>query len=120
MVAKKPPDGITLIAENRRARFDYAVLMGLKIEKWKNATHVVHEVDRTRKLLAHKDEIAKLTKLTREKGVTLVPMKLYFKGAWAKVLIGVGEGKTHEDRREDIKRREADRDVARVMRRGRR
>jgi SsrA-binding protein len=144
----------TLIAENRRARHDYAisetvecgielqgaevkslrakhvsfkdayaivkddqlVLVGLQIDRWKNqSTHVELEPTRTRKLLASKREIEDLDVQVRQKGCTLVPMKLYFKGPWAKVLIGVGKGKTHEDKRDDIKKRESDRDIARAL-----
>jgi SsrA-binding protein len=154
-VTKKRADE-GFIAENRRARFDYAieetieagiellgaevkslrnkavsfadayaivkdgqaVLVGLKIDPFKNATHERPAPDRTRRLLLHASEIEQIQVATREKGETVVPLKLYFKGPWAKVLLGIAKGKTHRDRREDIKRREADRDVARALRRG--
>lgn len=74
---------------------------------------------RTRKLLVHRAEIAKLQKAVAQKGHTLVPLKLYFKGPWAKVLLGVGRGKSHEDKRETVKRREADREMERALRRAR-
>jgi SsrA-binding protein len=150
------PEGIVSIAENRRARFDYAILdtfecgivlhgtevkslrdrhvnfgdayallkdgevflIGLKIEPYKYGTHVNHESDRTRKLLLHKKEISKLFKETQRKGSTLIPLKLYFKNGRAKVLLGLAEGKSNVDKRQDIKKREGDREVARVMRRG--
>ena len=54
------------------------------------------------------------------RGMTLVPLKLYFKIGWAKVLIGVAKGKTHLDKRETLKKRDADREVARALRRGNR
>ena len=94
------------------------ILIGLKIEPFRNATHVMHEPARTRPLLVNRVEIERLFKLTRERGLQLVPMKIYFKGAWAKVLIGIGKGKTHADQRETVKKREATREIARVMRRG--
>lgn len=94
------------------------LLVGLKIEPYKQATHEQHEPDRTRRLLLRADEIRRLEKATEQKGLTVVPLKLYFKRGWAKVLIGVAKGKTHTDRREDVKRREADREVARALRRG--
>lgn len=93
-------------------------LVGLKIEPYRQATHEQHDVDRTRRLLLHSEEIRRLQRAVEHKGSTLVPLKLYFKQGWAKVLLGVAKGKTHADRREDVKRREADREVARVMRRG--
>lgn len=95
-------------------------LLGLKIDRFKNAsTHEELAPDRTRRLLASKEEIEKLHKAVALKGHTLVPLKLYFKGPWVKVLLGVGRGKSHEDKRETIKRREADREMERAMRRGR-
>jgi SsrA-binding protein len=93
-------------------------LIGLKIEPYSHGTHENHERDRTRKVLLHKKEIDKLTKLTAEKGLTVLPMMLYFKQGWAKVLIGVGRGKSDVDKRQDLKRRDADREVARALRRG--
>ena len=95
-------------------------LQGLKIDRFKNAsTHDEVATDRRRRLLASKGDIEKLGKAVALKGHTLVPLKLYFEGAWVKVLIGVGRGKTHEDKRETVKRREADREMERALRRGR-
>ncbi|MBI1949155.1 MAG: SsrA-binding protein SmpB [Deltaproteobacteria bacterium] len=95
-------------------------LLGLKIDRFKNAsTHETLEPDRTRRLLAKPAEIERLFKAVALKGHTLVPLKLYFKGPWAKVLIGIGRGKSHEDKRETVKRREADREMERALRRSR-
>jgi SsrA-binding protein len=97
---------------------DELLLLGLKIDRWKNAsTHVELAPDRTRRLLVKKDEIDKLKKQLQQRGLSIIPLKIYFKGPWAKVLLGIGKGKTHEDRREDIKRREANRDMERALRR---
>ena len=74
---------------------------------------------RTRKLLAHAREIRKLAQQTEARGVTLVPLKLYFKNGFAKVLIGVGEGKKQYDKREAKKEQEARRDIERAMTRKR-
>ncbi len=93
-------------------------LLGMRIEPYKYGTHQNHETDRTRKLLLHRKELDKLAKESDRKGRTLIPLKLYFKDGRAKVLIGVAEGKTKGDKRESIKEREANREVARVMRRG--
>lgn len=95
-----------------------AYLIGLVIEPYSHGTHENHERERTRRLLLHKTELERLFKLTAERGLTLVPLKLYFKHGWAKVLIGAGRGKKQIDKREDIRRRQADRDAARAMRRG--
>lgn len=74
-----------------------------------------HEPRRDRKLLLHKKEINKLIGLLEQKGLTLVPLKMYFKGEWVKVSLGLGKGKKLHDKRETIKRREDKREMARVM-----
>ena len=70
---------------------------------------------RARKLLAHKKEIKRMAKLSDAKGATLVPLKVYFKGGYAKCLIGVGIGRKQSDKREVIKERESQRDIDRAM-----
>ena len=72
-------------------------------------------LDRTRLLLAHKREIAKLAKQVEQKGMTIVPLKLYFKNGFAKLLIGLGKGKTSHDKRTSIAERESKREMSRVM-----
>lgn len=75
-----------------------------------------HLVARPRILLAHKREILKLASASAAKGVTIVPLKLYFnERGLAKLLIGLGRGKREFDKREDIKKRETDRDLRREM-----
>ena len=76
-----------------------------------------HEPRRDRKLLLHKKEINKLIGLLQEKGLTLVPLKMYLKGDWVKVSLGVGKGKKLHDKRETVKRREDQREMARAMKR---
>ena len=71
--------------------------------------------DRTRKLLLKKREIAKLEAELKGTGMTLVPLKVYIKNGFAKVLIGLAKGKHDYDKRESIKRREQNRDIARQM-----
>lgn len=93
-------------------------LLGLKIEPYKQATHDHIEKDRTRKLLLHKKEILRLEKLQTQKKFNLIPLKLYFKNAYAKVLLGIGISKTKIDKRDTIKDKEAKIAIARVMRRG--
>ncbi|MBM4279699.1 MAG: SsrA-binding protein SmpB [Deltaproteobacteria bacterium] len=94
-------------------------LHSLKIDRYRQQS-TIEELDpsRKRRLLVNKGELEKIRKLTEERGYTLVPLKLYFKGPWAKVLVGVAKGKTKEDKRDSIRAREASRDVARALRRG--
>ena len=75
-----------------------------------------HEPKRKRKILLHRREIAKLTGKVKEKGLSLIPLKIYFKKGIAKVELGVGRGKKLHDKRETIKRRDAVREAAREMR----
>ena len=70
---------------------------------------------RTRKLLLHKKQIAKLEGEVKGTGMTLVPLKVYIKDGFAKVLIGLAKGKHDYDKRESIKRREQDRDLKRTI-----
>ncbi|HEY4400367.1 MAG TPA: SsrA-binding protein SmpB [Lactobacillaceae bacterium] len=68
---------------------------------------------RTRQLLLHKKEILQLQKATEEKGVTIVPLKVYLSHGFAKVLIGIGRGKRLYDKRQDIKKRDLERELGR-------
>mmetsp|Transcript_1491 Transcript_1491/g.6523 ORF Transcript_1491/g.6523 Transcript_1491/m.6523 type:complete len:378 (+) Transcript_1491:116-1249(+) len=78
-----------------------------------------HKPKRPRKMLMHKKEIRKLRQQIMEKGVTLVPLRIYFnKRSWVKVLVGIGKGKKLYDKREAIKRRDTDRMVNRAIRAG--
>lgn len=75
----------------------------------------IPKTDRTRKLLAHAREIRKLARQVDQKGMTIVPLKLYFKNGYAKLLIGVGRGKSKSDKRRAIGEREAKRAIDRAM-----
>lgn len=75
-----------------------------------------HEPRRPRRLLLHRREIDRLAGRIQQRGFTVVPLKLYFKHGRAKVELAVARGKTHEDRRETLRRREADRDTMRTLR----
>jgi SsrA-binding protein len=148
-------DGIRVIAENRRARFDYTVedtleaglqltgsevkslregtanlsdayalpkgpdlfLMNAHIGPWKPASQFGHEPLRPRKLLMHRAEIDRWGAKVRERGYTIIPLMLYFRRGKAKVELGLGRGKTHEDRRHTIKERETKREIQREVRR---
>jgi SsrA-binding protein len=76
-----------------------------------------HEPRRTRKLLLHKQEIRKLIGKVEQKGLTLVPLKMYLKNGLVKVSIGLGKGKKLHDKREDIKQRQDKRDMERALKR---
>ena len=96
---------------------DEVWLYGVHIPPLPQASYRNHEPRRPRKCLLHRREIRKLATLLEGAGTTVVPLSLYFLGARVKVELGVGRGKRHEDKREDIKRREADRDMRRAVRR---
>ena len=87
---------------------------GLNIEAYGPAAGTAHNAKRARVLLAHKREIKKLARQTSEKGFTLVPLKVYFKNGFVKVLVGVAKGKQAHDKRRSIQERENKRDLDRV------
>jgi SsrA-binding protein len=92
------------------------ILHNCHISPYSHGNIMNHDPVRPRKLLLHRREINKLMGRTQQKGLTLVPLKMYFNVAGkAKVEIGLGKGKQQFDRREDIKDREARRDVERAM-----
>ncbi len=91
------------------------VLHSVHIGEYPPAGAHQHVPIRNRVLLAHKREVLKLARQSREKGVTLVPLKIYFKNNRAKMLIGVGSGKRRSDKRQDIAKRDAQRDMDRAM-----
>jgi SsrA-binding protein len=144
--------GRKVIASNRRARHDYAVidsyecgivLMGTEVkslrqgkasmadayasiedgEVWLRNLHIPeyvqgtwtnHEPRRPRKLLMHRDEISRLIGKTREGGLTLVPLSLYFSDGKVKVELALARGKKLHDKRQDMARRDAQREMARA------
>ncbi|MBE9034827.1 SsrA-binding protein SmpB [aff. Roholtiella sp. LEGE 12411] len=74
-----------------------------------------HEPRRTRKLLLHRQELRKLIGKVEQQGLTLVPLKMYLKRGWVKISIALGKGKKLYDKREDLKRRQDQRDIQRAM-----
>ena len=94
-------------------------LHSVQIDEYPPARGHQHLPKRTRTLLAHKREIEKLARQTAQKGFTLVPLKMYFKDGRVKLLIGVAQGKGDYDKRQDIKSRDAARDIRRAMSRRR-
>jgi len=142
-----------LIAQNRKARFDYTILetveagmvltgteiksiragrinlkdgyahirngeaylLNVHIAPYEQGTHFNHDPLRTRKLLLKKKEINRLLGETQSAGLTLVPLKVYLKNGYAKVLIGLAKGKKQYDKRESLKRKDQEREIKRRM-----
>ena len=90
-------------------------LQNLHIPEYKHGTWTNHEPRRTRKLLLHRDEIDRLIGKTRESGLTLVPLQLYFKDGKVKVELALARGKRSYDKRQDLARRDAQREMTRAM-----
>ena len=95
-------------------------LVGLHIPPYEQASVEPHEPDRDRKLLLHRRQIDKLSSQTAEKGLTLVPTRLYFKDGKAKVELAVARGKEGRDKRRDIAERETKRRIERELKSRRR
>jgi SsrA-binding protein len=149
------PEGVRLVAQHKRARFDYSVeetleagleLLGSEVKSLRQGTANLtdsyaiprgtelyllnarigpyghtsafsHEPTRSRRLLLHRSEIDRWSAKVRERGYSIIPLMLYFKRGRAKVQLGLCLGKTHEDRRADIKERETRREIERALRR---
>jgi SsrA-binding protein len=119
-----------LIADNRKARFDYHLLetfeaglalLGTEVKAMREGRanlrdsycrmERAHDPVRPRKLLLHHDELRKLVGKTTERGMTIVPLRLYFKKGRVKLAIALAKGKKAFDKRETIRRREAERET---------
>jgi SsrA-binding protein len=145
--------GRKVIASNRKARHDYAILdtyeaglaltgtevkslragraslvdafaqerdgeiylYGMHIAEYAQGTWTNHEPRRTRKLLLNRMEIVRLIGKLEESGTTLVPLSLYFSDGWAKVELGLARGKKSYDKRQDLAKRDADREITRAL-----
>ena len=92
-----------------------AWLYNFHISPYDKGNRENHEPKRVRKLLLHKREILKMLGAVSTEGRTLIPLKGYFKGPHFKILLGIGKGKTHGDKRQDIKKRDVDREIRRAM-----
>jgi len=88
-------------------------LRDMYIKPYKHGSYANHDERRPRKLLLKRREIRELEKYVNQKGYTLVPLKLYFKGGYAKILLGLARGKKKYDKREDIKERDTKRELER-------
>jgi len=145
--------GRKLVAQNRKARHDYAILdtyeagvvltgtevkslragrasladafasikdgevwlQGVHIPEYTQGTWTNHAPRRERKLLLHRDEINRLIGKTRESGLTLVPLQLYFRDGKVKVELALARGKRSYDKRQDLARRDANREMSRAL-----
>ncbi|HSR86288.1 MAG TPA: SsrA-binding protein SmpB [Streptosporangiaceae bacterium] len=96
-----------------------AWLHGVHIPEYTQGTWTNHEPRRTRKLLLHRREIDRLASSMRERGLTLVPLSLYFKDGRVKIELGLARGKHTYDKRRDLAKRDAAREVERELRRRR-
>jgi len=92
-------------------------LLNAHIGVYNPSSFFTHEPLRGRKLLLHREQIDRWNTKVRERGYSIIPLLLYFKAGRAKVELGLCRGKTHEDRRQDIKERETKREMDRAMRR---
>src|SRR5919201_5986213 len=90
-------------------------LVGAHISPYERASLGSHDPDRDRKLLLHRKEIASLIGKVKERGLTLVPTKLYFKDGRAKVELALARGKEQRDKRRELARRDADRQIERAL-----
>jgi SsrA-binding protein len=95
-------------------------LLGCHINPYSHGTDANHDPERDRKLLLHAKEISRLTGKIAERGLTLVPLKLYFKRGRAKLELGLGRGKKLHDKRSTLREREVKREMDRAARDGRR
>ncbi|MCL4206030.1 MAG: SsrA-binding protein SmpB [Pirellulaceae bacterium] len=103
-----------------RLRENEVWLIGCDIAEYAQATAWQHEPKRPRKLLLHQREVRKFARQAHEKGLTLVPLKVYFnERGIAKVLLGLCRGRKLHDKREKLRKEDQQRDIQRVMRRNR-
>jgi SsrA-binding protein len=90
-------------------------LEGMNVSPYESGGYINHVATRRRKLLLHKKEIRKLIGAVAQQGLTLVPLDLHFKNGRAKLTLALGRGKKEHDKRETLRRRQAERDLARVV-----
>lgn len=90
-----------------------AFLENVHISEYKEGNRYNHDPLRSRRLLLHKKEIVRLAGIQAQQGMAIIPLKVYLKHGFAKVLIGVGQGKKQYDKRQTIKKRDQDREIHR-------
>ena len=98
-----------------RIRNNEAWSSNMHISPYDQGNRFNHDPLRSRKLLLHKKQISTLIGQTKEAGMAIVPLKMYLKDGFAKVLIGIGKGKKNYDKREDLKKKEAKREMERAF-----
>ena len=92
-----------------------AFLIRANIQPYTHASHENHEATRHRKLLLNQKELKKLREGVREKGLSIVPLAIYFKGAWVKVEIALARGRKMHDKRQNLKQKQDKRDIKRQL-----
>lgn len=92
-----------------------AQLINMHIATYEQGNRYNHDPTRSRKLLLHRSQIDNLVGLTNRQGYTIVPLKMYIKNGYAKLLIGLGRGKKQYDKRHDLKEKQMKRDIDRAM-----
>ncbi len=92
-----------------------AMVINMHIAPYEQGNRFNHDPTRSRKLLLHRSEIDRLIGQTQRQGYTIVPLKMYIKNGFAKLLIGLGRGKKQHDKREDLKQKQMKRDIDRAM-----
>lgn len=98
-----------------RVRNGEVYLLNVHISPYEQGNLFNHDPLRTRKLLMHRKQIDRLIGETKNPGITLVPLKIYIKNGFAKVLIGIAKGKKQYDKREDLKRKDINREIDRTL-----
>ncbi|MCE3236079.1 MAG: smpB [Vampirovibrio sp.] len=106
---------VSMADSHARIQNGEVFLYGLQISPYEQGTHYNHQPDRVRKLLLTKPEIKKLIGKTKESGLTLIPLKLFFERCWVKVDLGLCKGKKLHDKRESISQRDTKREIDRAM-----
>ncbi len=91
-----------------------AFLLNMYVAKYEEGHQFNHDELRTRKLLFHKKEIKKMKEVLEKDGYSLIPLKLYFKKGYVKVLIGTAKGKKNYDKRESIKKKDMEREIENI------
>ena len=109
--------GVSLGEAYARFRDGEAWLLGMHVPPYKQGSFSNVDPNRPRKLLLHKEQIADLQSRIKEKGLTLVPLRMYFTRGRVKLQLGVARGKKLWDKREDVAKRDVEREMARHVRR---
>jgi SsrA-binding protein len=157
MASDAKRSGIKVVADNKKARFDFSIeesyeaglelrgsevkslragdvnlkdsyiifkngeafLQNAHISVYKSSSYLNHAPERLRRLLLGKHDILKLERAINERGYTCVPLKIYFKGSWAKIEVALAKGKKAQDKRESIKSRDVGREIQQAKRKSR-